>query len=283
MSGLEGCKNHQHHISSANHIPPAYDLQKPPTHKAKGIQRSHVLPIPNLHQTITSPRHEPPPNRHIRILPHHPPRRQRRRPAHSIAPTPMRLEDLVAPIPLLELQHGDPTVRGRAREQAAGFVGGPAHDVDGGRVQGEVGHAGPLGGSAATTLLRGGRGGGGFAPDEDFAVIGGGGEDGAVFGVGLLSFCQANVLLGGCVRVDKGREYECEGGINWGSEADPRDAPDCSLMPIVLPRSQRISPPTSSREIKQAGRHRQWFLPSQRFRELVLVPLDFEDLDRLVG
>lgn len=162
----------------------------------------------------------------------------------------MRLEDLVAPIPLLELEHGDPAVGGRAREQAAGFVGGPAHDVDGGRVQREVGHAGPLrGGAAAATaaLLSGGRGGGGFAPDEDFAVVGGGGEDGAVFRVGLRLVCQSHVLCwwrsvyAGQRKRERAQERERE--INGESEADPRDAPDCSLVPIVLPRSQRISPP----------------------------------------
>ena len=66
------------------------------------------------------------------------------------------------------------------------------------------------------------------------------------------------------------------------SEADPRDAPDCSLVPIVSPRSQRISPPNIVQKV-QAGKAIADVLPSQRFRELVLVPLDFEDLDRFVG
>ena len=83
----------------------------------------------------------------------------------------MRLEDLMAPVPLLELKHAHPAVAAGAGEQAPALVRRPGDDVHGGSVQGEVGHAGPLAG--------------GFAPDEDFAVVGGGGEDGAVFGMGL--------------------------------------------------------------------------------------------------
>ena len=83
----------------------------------------------------------------------------------------MRLEDLMAPIPLLKLQDADPAVAAGAREQAPALVGRPGDNVHRGRVQGEVGDARPLGV--------------GFAPYQDFAVVGGGGEDGAVFGVGL--------------------------------------------------------------------------------------------------
>jgi hypothetical protein len=84
----------------------------------------------------------------------------------------MRLHQLVRPRIILELEHADVAVRGRAREHAAGFVGGPGDEVDGGRVDGDLVDALP-----GVVLL---------APDEDFAVVGGGGEDGAVFGMGLV-------------------------------------------------------------------------------------------------
>lgn len=70
----------------------------------------------------------------------------------------MRGEDLVLPAALVELEYADAAVGGGACEQAAGFVGGPAHDVDGGGVEGEVGDFLPL------AVL--------FAPDQDFAVVG---------------------------------------------------------------------------------------------------------------
>ena len=71
---------------------------------------------------------------------------------------------------VLELEDGDVSVGGGAREEAACFVGGPGDEVDRRRVQGDVVDFLPCG-----VLL---------APDEDFAVVGGGREDVAVFGVG---------------------------------------------------------------------------------------------------
>ena len=82
-------------------------------------------------------------------------------------------EDLMLPAALAKLEHADAAIRGGAREQAAGFVGGPRHDVHGRAVQREVCDFLPL-----RVLL---------PPDEDFAVVAGGGEDVAVFGVGLFS------------------------------------------------------------------------------------------------
>lgn len=76
------------------------------------------------------------------------------------------------PAALAELEHADAAIRGSARKQAAGFVGGPRHNVHGRGVQREVGDFLPL-----RVLL---------PPDEDFAVVAGGGEDVAVFWVGLF-------------------------------------------------------------------------------------------------
>lgn len=77
----------------------------------------------------------------------------------------------MAPIALIEFEHGDFAVGGGAGEETSAFVWGPGDDVDGGVVVGEIGDFGPEAGL--------------FAPDEDFAVVGGGGEDVAVFGVSL--------------------------------------------------------------------------------------------------
>lgn len=71
-------------------------------------------------------------------------------------------------------------------------------------MEGEIGHAGPLG-----ATLRG-SGGRRFAPDEDFAVVGGRSEDGAVFGVGLV--LSVPRVLGGMSTLDKEREREPEKG-----------------------------------------------------------------------
>ena len=108
----------------------------------------------------------------------------------------MRLEDLVAPIPFLKFQHADFAIAGCAGEQAPGFVVGPADNVHGGGVQGEVSDAGPL-------AL-------GFAPDEDFAVVGGGGEDVAVLGVGLLEGKRKGVSVLGFAR--RAGMRNCRGG-----------------------------------------------------------------------
>jgi len=157
--------------------------------------------IPYLDPIIAPPRHKPPHARRTRLTTHQTPRHHRRRPTHRIDPGPMRVKHLMRPIALLELQHADLAVGAGAREQAAGFVGGPGDDVDGGGVQGEGGDGLPGWGGGGGGL------GGGFAPDFHGAVVGGGGEDGAVFWVGL---CKG---LGGWF----------VGGGGWvgGGEADP--------------------------------------------------------------
>ena len=132
-----------------------------------------LLPIPNLNQAVAPSRHKSPLYRHVRLRAHHRPRHHRRRPADGIDTRAMRLEDLMIPVPLLKLEHADPAVRRRTREQAPALVRRPGHNVHRRRVQAEI--RDPLPG-----ILRRG-----LAPDEDLAVVGTGGEDGAVFGVRL--------------------------------------------------------------------------------------------------
>lgn len=78
----------------------------------------------------------------------------------------------MVPGTVAELEHADVAVGGGARQQAARFVGGPGHQVDRGRVVGELGDFLPLAGL--------------FSPDQHFAVVAAGGEDVAVFGMRLF-------------------------------------------------------------------------------------------------
>lgn len=144
---------------------------------------SGLLVIPYLDRIVTSPSHKPPHSCRTRLTTHQAARHHRRRPTHSIDTRSMRVEDLMRPIALLEFEDADLAIGASAGEQAAGFVGRPGDDVHGGGVQGEAGDYLPGGGGAG----RVGGGGSGFAPDLYGAVVGGGGENGAVFGVGLVS------------------------------------------------------------------------------------------------
>lgn len=79
------------------------------------------------------------------------------------------LEDLVCPRIVLELQNRNISVRGSAREEAAGLVRRPGDVVDGGGVERDI-----------VDLLPGARL---FAPNEDLAIVRGRGEDVAILGV----------------------------------------------------------------------------------------------------
>lgn len=59
---------------------------------------------------------------------------------------------------------------------------------------------------------------------------------------------SVSCAIGGLCTLDEEIDGDSERGreINGESEADPRDAPDCSLVPIVLPRSHESAPQTSS-------------------------------------
>lgn len=93
-------------------------------------------------------------------------------PRHRVDAQAVRGERRVVNGVVLELEHADVTVRRRARQQAASFVGRPGDNVDRSLVQGEVVDALPL---VVLCAL--------FLPDEDFAVVAGRGEDVAVLGV----------------------------------------------------------------------------------------------------
>lgn len=135
------------------------------------IRRRPLIILPQLHQIITPPRHQPPhralSRRSLRTC-------QRtglhtRRPRHRIRTQTMRREEHVRESVVVEGEHADVGVGGCGSEMTARFLWGPGDEVDGGGVEGEFVDALP-----GARLL---------APDEDAAVVGGGGEDGAEFGV----------------------------------------------------------------------------------------------------
>ena len=122
-------------------------------------------------------------------------RRVRRGPAHAVDARAARLEDLVGPSVVLELEDGDVAVGGGAGEEAAGLVRGPCYEVDRGGVQGDVVDFLPC-----AVLL---------APDEDLAVVGGGCEDVAVLGVGPGDAPDGAFVSVG-TRQSDGRQGRCQ-------------------------------------------------------------------------
>jgi hypothetical protein len=92
---------------------------------------------------------------------------------------------MVPLLTFLELVDGDAAIGARACEDAAAFVGRPAHHVYAGCVDCELEDLRPCRGGGLLGAC-GEACGGCFAPNEDFAVVGGGGEEGAEFGVSLF-------------------------------------------------------------------------------------------------
>lgn len=92
----------------------------------------------------------------------------------------MRVEDLVGPAVIAELEHAHVAVRRGASEETPTLVRRPGDHVDGGCVEGEIEDLGPgaAAGRRGCTLVV-------LAPDEDLAIVGGGSEDCAEFRVCL--------------------------------------------------------------------------------------------------
>lgn len=91
---------------------------------------------PDLENIVTSTRDEPPvsASTRARVAANDTPRRSRRRPAHTVdTKTVSMVRDVVDGV-VLELEHRDVAVRGRAGEETAGLVGRPGDDVDRGFV-----------------------------------------------------------------------------------------------------------------------------------------------------
>lgn len=138
-----------------------------------------VPEFPNLDEIIASSRDKLPLLTLSRCRADKATRRSGRRPADGVDTHAMRVEELVRPAVIAELEHADIAVRRGAGEQTAALVRRPRHHIDGRGVQGKVKDLAPR------AARDGRRAGGLLPPDQDFAIVGRGCEDRAEFRVCL--------------------------------------------------------------------------------------------------